>query len=80
VKATNHTYYTTAAQAPSLFAAGFATYTCDDCGDSYTDPLPKTTIQEFLDDNGFFVALAAWVVFLGIRALVRGRKQDDSIC
>jgi hypothetical protein len=80
VKATNHTYYTTAAQEPSLFAAGFATYTCDDCGDSYTDPLPKTTIQEFLDDNGFFVALAAWVVFLGIRALVRGRKQDDSIC
>lgn len=79
-KAAGHTYYTTAAEESTLFAAGFTTYTCDTCGDTYTESVPKTPLKDFLSDNLFFLSLAAWVLFLGIRALVRGKKQSDSFC
>ena len=74
-RATGHTYTCTEEQEATLFTAGFRTFGCTRCNDSYTEEIPKITLQAFLEKNVLFLIVVAPVLLFACKSARKAKKQ-----
>lgn len=75
-KASGHEYTPTEEQEATLFAEGFCTYQCTRCDGSYTEEIPKITLQVFLEKNFIFLIVVVPSLMFAVKAIRKTKKQS----
>lgn len=78
VEATGHSQLYIEGKDATLFAAGYGVYTCEDCGDSYTETYPQLSIGQFAQKNAAILAAAGALVICLVRWIVVAAKKRKS--
>lgn len=74
-KARGHEYICTEEQEATLFDAGSRIYACTRCDDSYTEEIPKITLQVFFKKNFIFLIVVVPVFLFACKAIRKTKKQ-----
>lgn len=70
-----HDYIQDDSEKPTFTGEGYTTYTCEDCGHSYTETLPKLQAVDFLLDKLHIVIPAGFILLWLIRLPFRRKRS-----